>query len=303
MNLNIPYEDGEPTRIGTLDLTGLEHSTELGPMPEFVMIPKDWLCVDHTYQRKMEGRRSAELVRKIVEEFTWAKFQPLTVVQMEDGRFLVVDGQHRATAATLHPLVEEVPCWVVPAPERKAQAKVFVGINADRNAMSALQIFKAMLAAGDPDALQVKSVCERAGVTIVYSISGASKALAPAQTQAVSTIRKLIVQHGEGPVLAALQTLVGAYPDVPGQLRSQIISALTAMFVRYGDRIDRDRLVKLLWDRDCEDLLEAARKVKKLMGGSTESCLVEALVRIYDTKLADAKKLNPAAPGNVGAAA
>lgn len=280
-------------KIPLLDMKDLDVSTNLGRMPRFAMVPKDCLYVDPSYQRRMDGRRSVELVRKIVEDFSWAKFQPLTVVERPDGRFPVVDGQHRATAAILHPAVVDVPCWIIPAPETQAQAKVFAGVNADRNAMTSMNLFKAALAAGDPDALQVKKLCDQAGITIAYH-TGTAKKLKPLQTMAVNTIRKMVANHGEKHALAALRTLAAAYPDVPGQVRSESISALSLLYRQHGDRIDQDRLVRLLWDNPVEKLLIAARQVRDLLGGSTETCLVKALIQRYDHGLAPSRKLDQA---------
>ncbi len=292
--ISTPPGDGL-VKIVILDLKDLDVSMNLGKMPRFGMVSKDSLYIDPAYQRRMDNRRSVELVRKIVEDFAWSKFQPLTVVERPDGRFPVVDGQHRATAAILHPAIIDVPCWIIPAPAAQEQAKVFAGVNGDRTAVSSLNLFKAALAAADPDAMQVQKVCELAGVTIAFHTAGSSKKLKPCQTMAVSTIRKGIATHGEKPVLAALQTLVAAYPDLPGQIRAEMVSALTQVFRLYGDRIDRERLVRMLYDAPCEKLLVAARHVRDLEGGSTETCLVKALVTRYDRGAHHSRRLNQTA--------
>jgi len=271
-------------------LRDLEPSQDLGPMPTFEMVPKDLLRVDPRYQRGAASGRSRELIRKLVDGFQWARFSPIIVAEMDD-HYAVVDGQHRAIAALLHPSVESVPCWVVAAADVQAQARVFLGVNRDRNQMQPLQIYKAQLAARDPDALQIDAVCRAAGITLAYHLQGSEGRLPPLQTQAVSTIRNLLFRHGEGPVKAALKALADAYPETPGQLRGQVIAAVVAVFVRHGKQVDRDRLAKVLADHDCEQLVEAARAMKNLLGGTTQAGMVEALVRAYDKGLAAEKRL------------
>jgi len=278
--------------IPALAFKDLEPSGSLGAMPEFVMLPKAWLHIDQQYQRGLQGPRSKALIRKIVEEFSWPKFTPITAVPLDwtAGKFAVVDGQHRAAAAILHPLVTEVPAWVVESLETRGQAKVFVGINEDRNRMTGMQLFKAQLAAGEPDALQVNSVCERAGIRVAFHLSGNAKNLPPLTTMAVSTIRKLIGTFGEKPVVLAMTALATAYHDTPNQLRGQVIQALTMLFAEDGAGVDMGRLVKALEERDCEDLIDAARAFKKLYGGSTEAGMVSAIRKDYERALSDDRR-------------
>lgn len=288
--------DATPQQLAGLNLKDLEPATDIGARPTFEWIPKDWLYVDPTYQRGTNSAGSRSLIRKIVEEFAWKKFQPITVTERDDGRYNVIDGQHRAVSAIMHPAVEDVPCWIVEASDSRAQARVFLSVNEDRNPVQPLQAYKAALTAQEPDALQIDKVCREAGVTLAYTLPGASGKLPPRQTQAVSTIRKLLFQHGEGPVSAALKALVEAYPDTPNQLRGQVISAVTTVFTKHRDRLDRDRLVRVLVDMDCEDLIEAARAIKKLMGGSTQAGMVEALLRNYDKGLPMERRLGKGGP-------
>ncbi|HEY0832503.1 MAG TPA: DUF6551 family protein [Azospirillum sp.] len=282
-------------KVATLTLKDLKPAADLGDRPEFVWLPVEWLFVDGIYQRAMTSAKSRKTVRTIVERFSWAKFTPLVVTEIGDGyasgQFAVIDGQHRAAAAILHPLVTEVPAWVVDAPEARQQAQAFVGINGDRTGLTPLQLFKGQVAAGDPHAVAVARICEQAGITIVFSISNGSRELPPRQTMAVSTIRKMLVKHGEGTVAAALSALAEAYHDTPNQLRGQVVSAVTALLADHGDRIDRARLIATLRAKDCEDLIDAARQVKRLEGGSTEAGMVRALTAAYDAGLTQSRRL------------
>ncbi|TWA90669.1 hypothetical protein FBY14_104173 [Azospirillum brasilense] len=279
---------GVPAQI---NLHELDPMVSLGSKPSFAWIGKSLLVIDPRYQRGLTGRRSAELIGQIVEAFTWSKFQPLTVTELDNGQFAVVDGQHRGAAALLHPLIEEVPAWIVDAPDVRAQAKVFVGINEDRNRMTSLQVYKAQLAARDHDASQVDELCRQVGVIVAYQLSGSCRELPPRHTQAVSTLKKLLAQHGDRPVRDALEVLVAAYANVPNQLRGQVIKALTVLFVRHGSRIDRERLVKVLENQYCEDLIDASRKIQRLMGTSTEAGMLTAIMRAYDRGLPESRRL------------
>ncbi|MDP1628837.1 hypothetical protein [Parvibaculum sp.] len=86
------------------------------------------------------------------------------------GRFAIIDGQHRATAALLHPAIREVPCWIVTADDA-AQARAFVGINSAVTQMSPIQLYHAGVAAGTPDAAGAEKCAEAAGVFGAATVS------------------------------------------------------------------------------------------------------------------------------------
>lgn len=271
------------------DFADLDPATELGPRPELVWLPKDWLHVDASYQRATDALASRKLIRTIAEGFAWARFSPITVAERADGKFTVLDGQHRVLAALLVPAVVEVPCWVVAVLEARDQARTFVGVNADRLKVGTLALFKAKLAAKDPDALQVAAVCERAGVAILFHLPGKSGELPERSTQSVSVIRKLIAAHGEGPVQAALSILADAGQD----LRGAAIEAVTLLLKQHGSRLDRARLVKVLGATDCDDLIQQARALRSSGASKTSTALVMQMIVLYDKGLKPDLRLVP----------
>jgi len=84
------------------------------------------LVVDPAYQRPIIGR-GRHNVDRIARTFSWSCFAPVVVAPVEGGKFAIIDGQHRTTAAALVGL-ESVPCHVVAA-AREAQAAAFKAIN------------------------------------------------------------------------------------------------------------------------------------------------------------------------------
>ncbi|MGF7174674.1 DUF6551 family protein [Azospirillum doebereinerae] len=284
--------DTGPSHITELAFRDLEPSRDLGTMPVFAWLPKEALRIDPRYQRNLSDKSKTQ-IRRMVERWRWDKCQPLTVTEIDGVLFAVVDGQHRAAAALLHPKVEELPCWIITTTEVKEQAKVFVAVNAERTPMTTLQLFRGKLIAGDPDAVQVLNVCTRSGIEIAYHISNTTKRLPPRHTQSVATIRKLIAKHGERPVVRGLSSLASAYREVPDQLRGPVIEAVVTLVATYRDRLDEARLEKALAGTDCTVLCEQASKMRKLVGLSVQDALIASLVKAYDRGLPDAKRLNP----------
>jgi hypothetical protein len=182
----------------------------------------------------------------------------------------------------------------VKAADVRLQADAFVGINRDRVSMQPLQLYRAQLAAGEVNALRIDNVMRDSGVSFAFDTRSNQHMIAPPrQTLAVSTIRKLILRHGEAIVIEALKCLADAFPDTPNQLRGQSIAAITQIMVDHKDKLDRPRLVKVLAERDFGEIIEAARAHKELMGTSTVQSMAAAIIHAYDKGLVAGRRLGP----------
>ncbi len=264
-----------------------------GPLPRMEWLPLDLLVVDDSYQRHTTSDRSRVIIHRIAEEFSWSKFGPVTVAKREDGTYAVADGQHRVAAARLHPGIHQVPCYIIPASGVRDEARTFVAINRDRTGMHALQIHHAGIAAGEPDALHIKDVCDRAGIKIPRGPMP-QRDLKPGMTQSIGAIRKGLATYGDAPVIEALQTLVAAYEDAPGQLRGKVISAVIEIFAlhRKNPNLDRDRLTRVIGSHEAGELEDGARAYKGLFKGmTTERAIRLALIKAYNARLSADRRL------------
>lgn len=186
-----------------------------GEVPALDWIDKGLIDIDPAYQRGLDEARA----QKIALGFAWDTFGAVVVAPKEGGRYSIIDGQHRLAAAKLHPMVSVVPAIVIAAIGTAAEAGSFVGINADRKNVSALDLFWAMLAAEDEDALTVSQVVARAGVTICRHPASAYK---PAETIAVSAIRSVVDNRGALRSRTILEVLAkaGSAPITGTQVRA-----------------------------------------------------------------------------------
>lgn len=188
--------------IAAVKLAGVKVQLPAGARPVLRWIKPTTLLVDETYQRDLK-RKSYKLIEKIAANFSWAHMKPPVVVEVDAGLH-VVDGQHTAIAAASIGLAE-IPIFIVTAPEIESRARAFVGHNADRIRVDAFAVHKAMLAARDPDALDIANVCERAGVRIRNF--GKTSIIAEGDTAAIGTIRGLIKRQGVRKAREVLEAL------------------------------------------------------------------------------------------------
>lgn len=197
--------------IAALAVPGITPAIVEGGEPIFEWIDPRKLLVDEAYQRNL-SERSVTLIRKIVGHWSWAKFKPPIVVQTDEG-FEVVDGQHTAIAAATVPSVKKIPVMIVEAETLQERAGAFLGHNADRIAVTPLQMHHAAVMAGDEDAMTIAQVCQRAGVRIPRNLP----ATKPGDCVSVSTIRALVNRRG---AMGARRVL-----EVGAKARSTPISA------------------------------------------------------------------------------
>lgn len=187
-------------KIIPMEFPDLPKPEVLGRKPKLVWVRPNDLLVDGTYQRDL-SKASITLIRDIIRNFVWNQLKPPIAVEADKGLH-VIDGQHTAIAAASIGL-DALPVFVVQADTVIDRANAFVGHNKRRLAISRLQIHRAMVAAGDEDAMDVANVCKRAGVTL-RAKGGIRAKHHPGDCASVSTIESVVRRRG---VIRARKTL------------------------------------------------------------------------------------------------
>lgn len=176
---------------------------DLGPAPALDWIPIERLLLDDTYQRPLLPSNWTA-IRKIAENFSWSRFQPIVVSPVAGGCFAVVDGQHRAHAAQLIG-IETVPamsCHLT----RAEQARAFSWINGNTTAISTFHVYKAAIAAREAWAMDCMAAVEAAGCRIMtYNKTSAQKRAG--EIYCISLIREHVDAGRAATVTAGLTAL------------------------------------------------------------------------------------------------
>lgn len=168
----------------------------------YAELPKDLLHVDHTYQR---DKINNERVSEYAADFKWLKCGTIQVALRPDGRYFVVDGQHRALAAAKRDDIKTIPCMVFFAKDVAAEAGAFIAINTDRGQVSTPARHKAGIASHDPAALALESALEQAGLRIQPGGNGGT-------IQAVGMLYKMLHEDAKlmVPVLSLVREVAGS---------------------------------------------------------------------------------------------
>ena len=100
----------------------MNNEDKYGLVPDLDWININSLTIDDTYQRDTLSKRSQQNIKKIKEAFAWSKFSPLTVADLGNNKYSIIDGQHRYIAAKELGDITDLPCWIIPQCQTKSQA-------------------------------------------------------------------------------------------------------------------------------------------------------------------------------------
>lgn len=253
-----------------------EIKMDVGSRPKLDWIDVTLVDVDHNYQREVDGKS----VAKILSNFRWDHFGAVVLAPKPDGRFNVTDGQHRVKAALLHPEVSHIPAMIVDLDGTAKEAENFLVINRGRRSVNTIEIYWAGLASQDPHTLQVKAVLDQAGC----EVCAAHGDYRVGHTMAVTAIGRSISRYGAEQTIDALKIVRAAWPKDSKSLRGSLITALARIF-KASDKVDRDRLAKILAPKSFVELTAHAEAFRKLSGGSADTVLARTIAELYNRGL------------------
>jgi len=285
----------------TISTEGYEKPVAIspGPAPTLRWISIADLRIDSHYQGPITGLRRRD-VQRIAQAFSWSCFTPVVVAPFEAGKFAIIDGQRRTTAAALIGL-QSVPCQIVVA-DREQQALAFGTINRGIGSPSRMARHAAAVAASDAYAVGLADICVRAGVELLrYPVPLDRQA--PGQTMAVGALTQCLRRYGENTLITALQCVTQTTNNRPGVLSARMIKALCA--VLHGDRTLCDGGLALLEAFDAIDLI-AVQNAATGKGAVSDVSAVERIahqIRLELSRLFPRKcteSIAPVVPGAIG---
>lgn len=145
-----------------------------GDLPANVrLIHKRNMFVDHSYQRDFDPEASA----RIANNYDKNQIGILTVVPRDDGRYAVVDGQHRMRALLAMRDVTYVLCAIAVVDSYEEEVNLYLSLNKNRKPIPSLQSFKAKVEAGHPAAIGLHTFLKSQGMPVLVNSNGGSTEL------------------------------------------------------------------------------------------------------------------------------
>lgn len=217
----------------------------MGSLPVLQYCAPEQLLIDDNYQRSLETESSQTLVRRIAVSWDWGLCQPLFVARRDDGGLYVVDGQHRLAAAVLRGDIAQLPCVVSHFDSATREAAAFVALNQQRRPLTALDLFKAALAAGDAEAMKVKAALDLAGLRLANTTN--NQQMRAGQVGNVGGLQRCLRVYGDQVLATSLRVLSRAWPQQVLRYAGSIFPGIVAVVAgELNNRAAPDDLVDRL---------------------------------------------------------
>jgi len=260
-------------------------------------IPLSKLEVNPDYQRPIRQ----PWVRQIVRTFDPALCDKLRVAE-RDGHYYVVNGQHRLAALRILAagVDRAVRCDVQILDTPEEEARLFYLLNRSVAPLHASEVMRARIAAGDPYALGIRDTLERFGYRLSWRLGGRP------QSGTCASYALLDVIYGTPKVGGAatpntvgspevLADVLGIFRSAYGDskhLGSSTLGTIYRLLRRYDGRpVDRVRLAVVLNGLDLDDGPEVPAMQQALGIQSRDYAGVAAVVRRYNVRLSEPKRL------------
>lgn len=237
------------------------------------------LQVDPSYQRSLVRGH-----KKIAAEYDPIAFGIPLVAQRDDGSLWIVDGQQRIAALKLRGTHKWVRCEVFASKGPEHEAEVFRQVNKNRTALKPLQLFHALLVAGDEQCWKVKNEVEKRGMAIPKGEShgtAADSESASKQVRCVDALVRILSRGGPEALAFVLDAVSKAWPGDPRRTKYRILDGLYLFWKAMDKTADLNRLIPRLNTTTVTQLLYSAQ----LGIGSAAANIAEVITKLYHKRI------------------
>ena len=180
-------------------------------------------------------------------------------VSYRDGRFYIIDGQHRYYAARANG-IEKLLCIVRVGLTVEDEARIFVELNTSRKPPKPFDIYKANIRNGNEEIpevkvdMGVKRICEKHEVQISYH----NDFPAPRKLRALKAVRDCVRVYGEDSLDWIFETMKGTgWYDCNDSYSDTVLNALKTYYGNNINNLDKAKakLTKLMTEYSPMDVI------------------------------------------------
>ena len=258
--------------------------------PEEVLVDRD-----NDVQRTFNATHA----QKIAAAYEPALFGLGTVSCRSDGKYYVLDGQHRCGAAVLAKRGHEpVPFQVYRDLTIPQEAELFQKLNAHKLKVDALSLFRTGVTAKNPVNVEIQRIVDSFNLKIVgYHVDGGIAAVTTLiaiyhQRVGVKPMKMAMPLPQSHLLSRTLSLLIKAWGHDRDAFDGLIMRGIAAMLAKFGEKVEPDRFAKLLKKSGdparCTGQIRSLQNISKKTGSAAA---VDYLTNIYNRGLSEEKKL------------
>lgn len=227
--------------------------------PDFQLIRVEDLYLA-PYQRMLNRKRILQYAERYDPDIFG-----IILVSYRDGKYWIVDGQHRVEVAKLRQ-ISTVWCQVIEGLTYEQEAQKFHEINDRKVRLNANHKFHAKIEAQDEMAVKINKILDTYG--FVYSKEGNESC--ENTITAVGTIQKIYKEHGEKGLSTVLRILRKAWGGDKESVRAAMLKGLNTFVTNYA--YDEEFLIKIL-EKDLPQSIMSRSKtytnnIRRIDGGN-----------------------------------
>jgi hypothetical protein len=225
-------------------------------------------------QRKLREDHVAELMRNFNERDLGTP-----EVSYRDGRYYVVDGQHRVTAARRKRGDGFViVCKVHYGLTAEEEAEMFMAINEDRLRMDNATRIEQAIRAQDEDFNRLRRLVSLGGFDFVQR--GQKKQWNQFSNHTV--LFRILKAVGEEAFIQGLQLIADTWRGDSSASHTEMVWGAAEFMRQYGNQIDYARAIKQLKCIRCADVRSAAKASTSVQGRVPSKEIALVLVRVHN---------------------
>lgn len=261
----------------------IDEESPAPPPPAYIdVVPASRMFVDRAYQRPLDDLRVALLVDK----FDPTMLGVIEVSARDDGRFAIVDGQHRwALVKEVRGADAPVVCNVHRGLTVADEARLFYEIDRGRRVLTGWDRWWAKRGSGDPTVLAI----EKAVVAHDLTISDRGQDGCVRATKALTDIFEL---GGVELLDETLQIVLAAFGPAMDALDGAILYGTALLLAHYGhSELSAERLIAQMQTIAPRQLKARANLLREAQKGTMPRLVAAVLVERYNA--ARGSKLEP----------
>lgn len=251
-------------------------------LPFMVMVKVADLHVDPLIQRRL----SPDRVNGLAQKYNADAVGVLTASRRDDGKYYLLDGQHRQAALLLlNKGQEEVQVKAFQGLSRGEEGVLFRLLNNTKRPQP-VDLFKVKLIEQDPLAIQMFKLLTKYDWKLRSGVKDGS-------FMAIKTLEKLFAIDAD---LAetAVNILCGAWGNRTGTLNDGLLGGMGKLLLHRGDEIDGSRMIKMLEavPKGPREVINKAATMREALSMTVPGSVAYVLIDIYNKDLRS-RKLEP----------